>query len=69
MADARPLANDPVADARSRLADLLAKHPEMEMYTLPASEGSVRDVVKRLDEIAELLRRLMVNAGRAGGGR
>lgn len=56
MADARTPANDPVAEARGRLSDLLEKHPEMAAYTRPASEGSVRDVLTKLDEIAGLLR-------------
>lgn len=51
-----PTPADRLTTARARLADLLEKYPEMAAYTRPASEGSVRDVVAKLDEIAGLLR-------------
>ena len=45
--------------AKSRLAELLEKHPEMADHTRPATAGDVADLGKKLDEIAELLRRLI----------
>ncbi len=58
MADTRAPANDPVAEARARLADLLEKHPEAEAYTWPPSAGDVRAVAGKLDEISSELKKL-----------
>ena len=54
---------DRVAAARTRLAELLDKHPEMRPYTLPATAGDIADLGKKLDEIADLLRRQIASGG------
>lgn len=47
-----------------RLAELLEKHPEMGPYTLPATAGDIAELGKKLDEIADLLRRQIASGGR-----
>lgn len=51
------------AAAQRRLVDVLEKHPEVAAYTQPASSGDVREVIAKLDEIADLLRRFVMNGG------
>lgn len=58
-----PAPSSPVAAAEGRLAELVAKHPELSAYTRPATAGDIAELGKKLDEIAELLRRLLANGG------
>lgn len=51
---------DRLTAAKARLAELLEKHPEMRPYTLPATAGDIAELGKKLDEIADLLRRRLV---------
>ena len=45
--------------AEEELDDLLQKQPELRAYMLPASAGDIACLGKKLDEIVELLRRLV----------
>lgn len=50
--------------AEEDLHDLLTKQPELRAYMLPATAGDIADLGKKLDEIADLLRRLTNEQGR-----
>lgn len=49
----------PVAAAAARLAEIAAEHPELAAYTCPATAGDIAEVAAKLDEVADLLRRLL----------
>jgi hypothetical protein len=51
-----------ITEAARRLDDLLEKQPELSAYKFPASAGDMDALGKKLDEIAELLRRLVGDA-------
>lgn len=54
-----------LSHAQERLAELLKKHPEFAPYTRSVTAGDVHEIIKRLDEIATLLRGLTTpGAGR-----